>query len=208
MRSTPFALGSALRALSPTFLLGRDARARIDREVRLRAEQDLRIRTAQPPSSRECLHRVAGRIAGTPALSPFCDEPVLAARIVGVVQGRQIDDAWTAPGELHLETEPSMATERCPRVSIAWIDAEPRAPLAVGSLSAEARARLAAYLFDRALEVTDATELSVVLVREGDGLIVTGRASTRTVSDGYRGSVEVLDVLEAIVESAEQPAAS
>lgn len=200
-----FAMGSALRALSPTLLLGKDARARIEREVRIRAERDLRIRTAQPPTSREGLRRAAGRLVGTPAPSPFGDEPVLAARIVGAVQGRQIDDAWIAPGELRLETEPSAATERCPRVSIAWIDAEPRAPLAVGALSAEARARLDAYLFDRALEVTDGAELSILLVRHGDQLIVTGRASVRNVSDGYRGSVEVLDVLDAIVGSVEEP---
>ncbi len=197
-----FALGAALRSFSPRFLLGKDARERIAREVTSLAERSLPITTAPIPEPVEGSITVVGRIAGTPALSPFSDEPLLAARVVGEVQGRQIDDAWIAPGEISFDRA---TVERRQILSIAWIEAAPIALLSLSALSADARARLDAYLIERGLEVGDDTTLSLLVVRVGDSARVRGRPATRQISDGYRGVVDVVDVVDAVIEVAAPP---
>ena len=196
-----FALGSALRALSPRFLLGKDARRQIDREVRELAERSLPITTATPPT-RDGSVVVAGRIAGTPALSPFSDEPVLAARLVGEVQGRQIDDAWFAPGEISFDRA---SVDRRQVLSLAWIGAASPSVVLRGALAPDVRARLDAYLLERGIEVADDTPLSLTVVRVGDSVRARGTPAPRQVSDGYRGQVEVVDLVDAVIELATLP---
>ena len=196
-----FALGSALRALSPRFLLGKDARRQIDREVRALAERSLPITTATPPTRGGSIV-VAGRIAGTPALSPFSDEPVLAARLVGEVQGRQIDDAWFAPGEISFDRA---SVDRRQILSLAWIEAASPSVVLPSALAPDLRARLDAYLLERGLEVAGDTPLSLTAVRVGDSVRVRGTPAPRQVSDGYRGQIEVVDLVDVVIELAASP---
>jgi hypothetical protein len=197
-----YALGSAIRMASPHFLLGKAARLGIDREVREMAEQSLPVvvPAASPLAPGQVV--TTAPLLGTPAPSPFGDEPVLAARLVGEVNGRKIDDAWFSPHEVFIE---GASVERRQVLSLAWIEAPAAATLQRGMLSRAASQRLDAYLLERGLEVADDTSLTVTIVRAGDLARVRGTPVPRFVSDGYREQLEIADLTDAVIEATAPP---
>lgn len=193
-----FALGSAIRAVAPHFLLGKDQRLGIDREVRELAERVLPMHVVHAPPAQATQTTMTGVLAGTPTTSPFGDEPLLAARLVGDVSGRVLDDAWIAPGEISFAGK---SLEHRQVLSIAWLEVPSTTTLRPGMLSREARARLDAYLLERGVEAADDTPLTLAVVRAGDSARVRGTPLRRAISDGYRGQIEIVDLADAVIEA-------
>ncbi len=193
-----FALGSAIRAVAPQFLLGKDQRLGIEREVHELAERVLPMHVVHAPPAQATQRTMTGVLAGTPATSPFGDEPLLAARLVGDLSGRVLDDAWIAPGEISFVGK---SLEHRQVLSIAWLEVPSTTTLRPGMLSREARARLDAYLLERGVEAADDTLLTLAVVRAGDSARVRGTPLRRAISDGYRGQLEIVDLADAVIES-------
>jgi len=190
------AVGALIARTAPRSLLGVNERDQLEAEL-----VELSARLSVPVAGRRQRSTVGletwhGRIDGVPAPSPLRDEPVLAAQLTGTYGQLTVDDAWVAPGGLVFvragarDGEPELRIPLEPDAGL-WLDG--RVPESLREIRPELESFFAARGAGRpehGLEVARGL-LKVASLRPGNEVRVTGRASLRKVSDGYRGSSDV-----------------
>jgi hypothetical protein len=195
--------GLGIARLAPRWLLGKHDKLALESELEALAAADpvvgVAARHQGPMTGFETWE---GELDGTPASSPFASEPVLAARVTGRYGALDVDDAWLAPGTLRVE--PATARQGPTRVQVAldpaaglWLRTEDADASPLLEVRPEVERFFAArgeHLYAQA-HPTAKDLLRVAFFRPGERVRVTGRPSLRHVSDGYRGSREVV-VLE------------
>jgi len=193
------AVGALIARTAPRSLLGVHERNQVEAEL-----MELAARLSVPVSGRHQRSTVGletwhGRIEGVPAPSPFGEEPLLAAQLTGTYGPLAVDDAWVAPGGLVFiragasDGEPEL---RIPLEADAGLWLEGRVPESLREIRPELESFFAsrgARRPEHGLEVARGL-LRVASLRPGDRVRVTGRASLRKVSDGYRGTSDVPDL--------------
>lgn len=196
----------------PYRLLGKEEQYRLADELDALARAALVTDVAAPPDAFDGPRETwIGELVGTPTPGPFSSEPILAAHVVGRHGVLTVDDAWVAPGPLAIRPAPEEATgeettkDQAPvRLEVAldsarglWLCSEQAKRSALGELDRELEMFFAARGAhpDVGRRASDASSLHVAVFRAGDRVRVTGRPSSRSLSDGYRGTREAL-VLE------------
>lgn len=191
--------GLGIARLAPRWLLGRNEKLSLARELEALAAQNPVVPAARFEGPVAGLETWAGELVGSPAPSPFAPEPVLAAHATGRYGALDVDDAWLAPGGLAIR--PEALDGGPPRVEVAldpdagiWLrtdDEDASPPLELWP-EIEAFFAIRGGRVEGDARATAKDALRVALLRPGDRVLVTGRPSVRQVSDGYRGSREVV----------------
>jgi hypothetical protein len=194
--------GLAISGFAPKWLLGTAERSALAEELAQLAGDHFHARVdAHYSGPTAGLETRRGTLEGTPAVSPFSPEPVLAAHVVGRYGAIDVDDVWVAPGGLRVsvpsarEGEAPSAVQLEPDVRAWWRtdeleDAPPRLPSETFDTFFAARgASLVGEAREQAM-----SGLLVRLVRPGAAVLVLGRPSLRRVTDGYRGTRDVVEL--------------